>query len=276
LTSPRRALTRGGAPQTAAEGPADSELRASQIFLNAERGQEAALQLGADNNVYGLGVDAKGFKIVQNGRTLLRIDADGNVDVRTDIFSARALAADGLVLGGMPQWRLGGLEVFNSSRSPSSDGWSIGTVLECPKTGLTLLCNTGVNAPGTDAFFKTYDSMPAHTSVRLSGTAHFIDDWQGEVAYLKANDVVVWTASHDQRNTVSQMDLCGSAGFSESRFSVPFDVTLAHTASTLKVAFGTTVVGNAALFGISALNVEFLTRPPQAGAASLPSNGGAK
>lgn len=34
-----------------------------------------------------------------------------------------------------------------------------------------------------------------------SSNHHFVDDWQGETAYIKVDGHVVWTTSHDQRAT---------------------------------------------------------------------------
>jgi hypothetical protein len=35
--------------------------------------------------------------------------------------------------------------------------------------------------------------LPPHTNIRIASVAHFVDDWQGETAYMSVNDRTTWT-----------------------------------------------------------------------------------
>jgi len=71
--------------------------------------------------------------------------------------------------------------------------------------------------------------------LRIRGTAHFIDDWAGETAYLKVGPHIVWTDSHDVKSAVGTMNVCGDSTVPESKFSVVIDVTLPHTADSVQL-----------------------------------------
>ncbi len=109
---------------------------------------------------------------------------------------------------------------------------------------------------------KVYSDLPEHTSVsqihidithinsqflflqvRLRANFHFIDKWGGETAFAKLQDNYVWTDSFDQVSSKSGIDLCCSPA-PESKYSVPIDVMLPHTASSVKVTFGSTLSGS--------------------------------
>jgi len=102
----------------------------------------------------------------------------------------------------------------------------------------------------------TFRNLPPHSQVRVTATVHFIDDWQGETAYLKLADGYVWTESHDQRNAAGKYSVCGNAAYPESRFTVPIDVVLPHHSNSLKLYFGNNVEdGSEARLGISSVSV---------------------
>jgi hypothetical protein len=55
-----------------------------------------------------------------------------------------------------------------------------------------------------EMLFQAWDDVIDEALTQLAsnpatGFGHFVDDWQGEVAYLKVEDRLLWTQSHDQR-----------------------------------------------------------------------------
>lgn len=249
LSLPSLGLAAGGEP----------EINTAQLSLNAAHGQRAEVRLGTGQEVYTLGAGAKGFAISHNDRDVLTVSGDGEVTVRADVLQADTLTAANLVVGGVPQWRMASMDVFGAV-SPADAGWENGKdTLQC--AGLTLL--VGQRNPLQSSFAKAFSALPEHNQVRVQATVHFVDDWQGDTAYLKVNGEYVWTFSHDQRNSKGAINLCGSATFPESRFSVPIDVALPHTGSALRVEFGSTLeVGAPAHLGLSSLSLSLRGTPP--------------
>jgi len=159
------------------------------------------------------------------------------------------------------------LETFDGV-DPAKAGWFAGDTsaptMKC--SALTILTGPRGNqkVPNVDSISKTYEKLPAHTQVRIQATAHFVDDFQGEMVYLKVDNNIAWTDTHDQRASRGQFSVCGSEVYPESRFSVPIDVTFSHSAPRLKVSFGSTLDNTAvAAFGISSFTLSIRDMPPK-------------
>jgi len=131
-------------------------------------------------------------------------------------------------------------------------GWLYDDVIKC--NGFSMLSPKPGRTVST-----TYMGLPKHTHIRVTATVHFIDDWQGETAWMKLNEFTVWTESHDQKNTAGKFSICGSDLYPESRFSAPIDLTWPHTAKNLDLALGSNLdEGSDARFAVS--NVAIYTR----------------
>jgi len=133
-----------------------------------------------------------------------------------------------------------------------SRGWLYDDVIKC--NGFTMLSHK----PGR-TISTTYMGLPKHTQVRLTATVHFIDDWQGETAFMKLNDKFVWTESHDQKNVAGKFSMCGSDLYPESRFAAPIDIIWTHKGKKLSLVLGSNLEeGSDARFAVS--NVAIWTR----------------
>jgi len=236
------------------------EMTVSQLNLHAGHGQAAFVRFGMDKKqVYSVGAKSTGFYIEHNDKDVMSIDLDGKVTVRTELFTAENLSADRFTLNGVPQFQIAAMEMFDHI-DPAKAGWFAGDSSSPTMACAGLVILTGprgdLKVPNLDSFSKQYVKFPRHTQARIQATVHFIDDWQGETAYMKIDDQVVWTDSHDQRASRGQFHVCGSPSYPESKFSVPIDVTFPHIGDKLKISFGSTLGKEAmASFGVSSLTV---------------------
>jgi len=235
------------------------EATVSQLNIHAGEGQAAYVSFGMQQKVWSVGADPKGFYIDDGKKNVFSIDLEGRVTVRSDIFAAEHLSAETLTLNHVNQWQVVSLEMFHAA-SPASLGWFAGDTTSPTMNCSTLVLLTGPRGdqkvPMVDSASKFYEKLMKHTQVRVQATGHFVDDWQGETAYFKVNDNVVWTDSHDQRASRGQFSVCGSPNYPESRLTVPIDFSFHHKASKLKLAFGSTLDRTAnAAFGISSLTL---------------------
>lgn len=231
----------------------------SQINVLAGEGQAAYVSFGMEEKVWSVGADSDGFYIDDGGTSVFSIDLEGEVTVRSDVFSAENFMAERLTLNDVNQWQVAALEMFDSE-PPAKLGWFAGETASPTFNCSNLLILTGprgdLKVANLDSASKYYEKLLKHTHVRIQASAHFIDDWQGETAYLKINDNVVWTDTHDQRASRGQFSVCGSPSYPESRLTVPIDVTFPHKSQKLKVSFGSTLDRTAnAMFGLSSLTV---------------------
>jgi len=217
--------------------------------------------------VFSMGSTPEGFFTIQHGsQELLSITSPSSSSDETDLpvlktvsLSATAISADQISLLGAIQWSMFKLETFPSApigafpagalvSGQCSDclnrGWSSKTTILC--SGLSIL------SLQDNILSNTY-TLPLHTSLRITGLVHFVDDWQGETAFLKIDGEYVWSDAVDQENTPGKMSVCGSDKFPEIRFSVPIDIVIPHSAAKVELLFSTTVETDAfdARFGIS-------------------------
>lgn len=135
------------------------------------------------------------------------------------------------------QWALVALDDFETDASVKS--WSDPRATACVKGGdrhLGGYCNFD-----SERVNKTYKFLPPHRFVRVRARFHFLDKWMGEMAMMELNKKIVWTSTHHHcpkimTDSCRQPSFCGDDSVSDI-MSAPIDVTIAHTASELEVAF---------------------------------------
>ena len=130
------------------------------------------------------------------------------------------------------QWKLCHAEDFSSPTD-----WSDNSNSEC--SGITMLggycqfSNTEVS--------KTFIDLPAHSSLKIVATFHFIDAWIGETAYMKASldgeHEYLWTENYKAGQASNGINLCG-AHHAEGKFVSPIEVTVPHTDDFIQITFG--------------------------------------
>jgi hypothetical protein len=246
-----------GATEEAATQPTSAKF--SQLYINAAEDQPARIVLGGNKESYSMGVDKDGFFISRfETEDLMSISPDGKVTFRANEVSAQAVNVQSFSVANVPQWGLIALDSFES-KSASDLNWFAGAKgtepLKC--AGLTII--TGPRGPqkipNSPSYKKVYESLPKHDQVRVVSTVHFIDDWNGEVGYLKVNDQIVWVGSHDERSKAGAINVCGNKD-PESKFSDVIDVTIPHKGDSLKVEFFSTLDSTApAYFGMSSFQL---------------------
>merc|ERR1711998_120349 len=142
------------------------------------------------------------------------------------------LHASSFIQRDVKQWALAVHEDFEEK----VEGWSSNAVNSCDGTDTHLAGHC--NEVGGEVS-KTFSGLgDTHTHVRLRASFHFLDSWEGETAYAKLGNKVVWTESHDVRGMHDLGEnLCGG-DHADLKMSVPIDVTIPHTGDSLEVAFG--------------------------------------
>eukprot|EP00753_Platysulcus_tardus_P010906 PLAT3142.1.p2 GENE.PLAT3142.1~~PLAT3142.1.p2 ORF type:complete len:294 (-),score=119.95 PLAT3142.1:255-1136(-) len=168
----------------------------------------------------------------------------GTVTVQGDLqlaapgsASASFLAMD-VTLDGVRQWRLLSHDDFQTG----APGWSMDGTSLCGSPDRFLGGPCVASAASSE---KMFSSLPPHSQIRLTARFHFIDSWAGETGFAQMDGRYVWADSCGAAaSPTTSMNLCGSDA-PERRLSVPIDVTLPHTEETVKVAFGSTLTGDA-------------------------------
>lgn len=242
--------------------PKGMGIETSQLFLRSKDGSDksARVYLGRGRNSYSVGMNAKGEFSIAFGDPLAE-GAKGNggqvhdILVATDkavsvsSLFAHTVSAQQLRVNNVPQWSLVFQDLYGIGTG-ATHGWAGAKPMSCAGLHLAALDDSH------PVMTKAFHHLPPHTQVRLVATAHFIDDWQGETAFLKVNDHYVWTDSHELRNGAKAINLCGSPLYPESRFSVTIDVSFHSTAESFTLAFGSNMEsGSQAQLGVSSVAV---------------------
>lgn len=103
---------------------------------------------------------------------------------------------------GVKQWALRHHDDFQSDNSLS--GWSHNMTNNCSN-------NAYLGGPcqlSYDEAQKLYEKLPPHSQLRINAKMHMFDDWNGEKAYMKVNDKLVWTRT-GKKSLLSSPSKCG-------------------------------------------------------------------
>ena len=111
---------------------------------------------------------------------------------------------------------------------------------------------------------KEFQDLPPHKYIRISARYHFLDKWLGEWGYMKVDDRVVWTETHHHcpkiwEDLCGGISVCGDANFND-RLSAHISITIPHTDKSFKVAFGSSLKGDAcdASYGVDDVMISCL------------------
>lgn len=162
------------------------------------------------------------------------ITLEGHVVIAHDqkkSAEAMSLIVEDVVVGGVQQWKLVRHEDFQNG----AEGWSVAKTSSCG--GKDFFLGGHCNA-GHGEIFKTFNSLPAHTQIRVSARYHFLDDWRGETAFAKLDKNFLWTHTTPASPSAGGINMCGNPAFPEHRFSTPIDVVLSHAEKDVTIAFG--------------------------------------
>eukprot|EP00300_Choanocystis_sp_HF-7_P015454 c19063_g1_i1.p1 GENE.c19063_g1_i1~~c19063_g1_i1.p1 ORF type:complete len:257 (+),score=65.09 c19063_g1_i1:606-1376(+) len=211
----------------------------TSLSINPGSTQEAKITLGDADEAFSLVMDADGSFVVRHrNEPTFSIDSSGAVSIAGEMVSAGAVKIEGsLNYMGVEQWFLAAIENFNEGTS----GWSNSSTSTCGNQEKVLLGGCGKFAGGEVS--KIYAKLPPHNTIRVTANFHFIDNWGGETAYAKFDNFLVWTEVYDQQSAKSGVNICcGDAP--EGKFSNAIDVSMPHSADSLKLTFGTTLLAD--------------------------------
>jgi hypothetical protein len=172
-------------------------------------------------------------KILSN-TGVLTIEADLviNNDVLADTVSVRGSS---FVLEGVKQWGLVHHDDFEDHKS--LEGWSDKRTSRC-KNGTNTFLGGHCNFSYTEVH-KVFKNLPAHEKLKINAAFHMLDSWDGEYAYMKIDDVKVWT-QRGQHSPDNGIDICGGDS-NDPAFNIPIDVVIPHKNSEVKISFGSTL-----------------------------------
>lgn len=176
------------------------------------------------------------FSIVLADKKIFHVSKAGDINVNGNVRAKGSLRVDGkFYYAGMNQWFVAARDYF----SKGAAGWSNTSTSECGKSK-TLLGGYGKFGGGNTT--KSIRKLTDHTELRVTTNFHFIDSWQGEMAYLVIDGVIVWTDSYSLSDVKEGINICGGPA-REAKFASNIDVVIPHSSTSVTITFGTTLAG---------------------------------
>ena len=168
------------------------------------------------------------------------ITIDGNLVLAgASSGGTTSFLATEVIVGGVKQWRLLRHDDFDTDLN----GWSAPGRGRCgDKSKDFFLGGHCLTSKGNAS--KIFSGLPSHNQIRITARVHFLDKWDGEVAFMRADGNVVWADTASSSSPSSLGNLCGGS-YPDSRLSVPIDITIQHGASDLEIQFGSSLQGDA-------------------------------
>jgi len=114
-------------------------------------------------------------------------------------------------------------------------GWSTNLTSSCDGNDHHL---AGHCKEVQDEVKKVFSNLGEHKFIRLQARYHFLDSWEGETAFAKIGDRIVWSDVNDVRGMhPNTLNACGGE-HPDTKISVPIDVTIPHNGDSVLVSFG--------------------------------------
>ena len=131
---------------------------------------------------------------------------------------------------------------FEPFESGQSDGWEgDGFLRSCGGGNDFALFHNCQSKSKT--LQKTFKDLQEHTQVNLHLNFNFLDKWEGEQAWVKVENQVVWAKSRNWCNGIFSnecmakgVDVCGNSY--PDLIGQTVEVTLLHTSDSLKLEIG--------------------------------------
>lgn len=238
-----------------------TDLALTTLSITADTGSDSVLTFdNGDSSSFVLALLSGGSFVAKNqDYTILEAsDTDKTLTVSSGTLTTEDINITGdLYYQSTQQWKL----IIQENFWETPTGWSITGTSTC--AGITMLGGYDVLSAGNVT--KAITGLPTHTVVRLIANFHFIDAWEGEMAYLFADlgtsnaYTLLWTEWNDSTDAEEDLSICGGT-FGEAKFTNLIDVTFAHTADTLNLIFGTTATDDPDVlsWGISSFEIYVL------------------
>jgi len=229
----------------------------SQLFLRTNApNQNARVYLGRGENSFSVGLNSQGAFSVATTQGTSSTPGDSKADKDLFVVTKDHVVASNIVarsanvkllsINNVVQWQ--GLKDIFFTEVPAE--WTKNPITNC--NGVSFI---GIDEANTVIKGLVKD-LPAYSQIRIVATGHFVDDWQGETAYMKVNGNYVWTDSHELRTGAAGINVCGSDRFFETKFTVPIDITLPNVGNSLNFEIGSTIEsGSTAKFGLSSISI---------------------
>ena len=159
---------------------------------------------------------------------------NGNIIIKNEIETEK-FESENLIINGVKQFKL----IKNDNFNLNSSGWNFDKINKCNNGHFHLggYCNLAEKE-----ISKKYKNLPKHSFIRIIATYDMIDNWNGEMGYMKIDNIINW-AKIGKSNLKNGINFCGDNKFYDN-IGEKIDVILEHNNDEVEITFGSTLKGN--------------------------------
>jgi hypothetical protein len=140
-------------------------------------------------------------QVIKSPTGVITIQGDLILDNEVDSGSLNVRATS-FIVKDVKQWTLNSHDDFDNEKS--LEDWSDKRTNKCngKNTHLGGHCNFSFNEVS-----KIYRNLTIHTNLRVNAAYHMFDFWDGETAFMKIDDEIVWTKQG--KHSDKGINICG-------------------------------------------------------------------
>ena len=159
---------------------------------------------------------------------------NGNIIITNEIETEN-LEIENLIINGVKQFKL----IKNDNFNLNSSGWNFNKINKCNNGYYHLggYCNLAEKE-----ISKKYKNLPKHSFIRITASYDMIDNWNGEMGYMKIDNIISW-AKIGKSNLKNGINFCGDSKFSDI-IGEKIDIILEHDNNDIEISFGSTLKGD--------------------------------
>ncbi|KAL4481713.1 hypothetical protein ABPG74_007802 [Tetrahymena malaccensis] len=225
----------------------------SLLKLLSSESNYASFELLADTGAFKIENSSVSILEVSEGVFNILVDTKlENIYIQEDIINRQS---------DLKLWKLYLKDISNQNEEIV--GWTDNSTSMCE--GIFML--GGFNNFAKGEVKKIYENIPEHSQVRVVAQYHFIDQWMGEVGFMKINSHLtdntkqeyVWVQKYDTTkiNTLNPINVCG-APYPEYQLTFQIDIVVPHNKENIILSFGSTLETEdpaEASFGVSNIQI---------------------
>ena len=232
------------------------ETQTTISFENGEENSENNYEITSNNN---------NLKLLYNNNNspLLELNSIENLDINIP-FYINSSSIDIILNSKDSSFKYNNIEQFIlysiDTFEEEEIKWSNGVLSTCGLSNKYILggyCHYSNNVTERKYYIES-----KHKYIRIKATFNFYDNWEGEGAYMKFNDEIIWYETYNWCDKVLirnckkyGINVCG--GEFPDRIGVPIDIILPYEEKEFTIQFGSSIDKNPceASWGISDISI---------------------
>jgi hypothetical protein len=245
-----------------------SQSKGTKFQLLNTKGDSTTISFKSENSnketSYDIKSNKKNLKLLYNTeKELLEINSTSNINIKVPLY-INSSSIDILLNSQQSSFKYNNIDQFIlysiDTFEEKEIKWSNGVLSTCGLSNKYILggyCHYSNNVTERKYYIES-----KHKYIRIKATFNFYDNWEGEGAYMKFNNEIIWYETYNWCDKVLirnckkfGINVCG--GEFPDRIGVPIDIILPYEEKEFTIQFGSSIDKNPceASWGISDISI---------------------